>query len=94
MNTFKHTFVRHPLTWFFVLAYILSWWSAPLAGGALIPYGPMVAAIIVLLMMGGRQALVRAWRANTPAPVPWQWVLIASGIALAIHLGTLVLLYF
>jgi uncharacterized protein len=92
MNALKQALARRPLIWFFALAYALSWVSAPLLGGPILPQGPMFAAVILLLAVGGRQALARAWRANTPARVPGRWYLIAPGIVMAIYIATMVVL--
>ena len=48
----------YQLALFFLLSYLLSWWSAPLMNGAIIPYGPMFAALIVLALAVGRPSLL------------------------------------
>jgi hypothetical protein len=54
MNTILSFIKRHSFATFVVLAYLLSWWSAPFTNGQIIPYGPAVAAVIVLVITSGR----------------------------------------
>ena len=58
-NTF---FTRHQLPLFFLLTYLLSWWSAPFLNGGLVPHGPAFAAMIVIAMIAGRQGLREFWQ--------------------------------
>jgi uncharacterized protein len=58
---------RHQLVAFFVLAYALSWWAwiwyrhDPVSADApILPFGPFLAALVMLALVGGRRAL-RAW---------------------------------
>ncbi len=58
---------RHPLVGFFVLAYALSWWpwlwyrlDPQAMDGPILPFGPLLAAAIMLALIGGWPA-VRAW---------------------------------
>jgi hypothetical protein len=53
---------RHYLLLFFVLAYLLSWALWPLvmlnpASSPLMPFGPLIAAVVVSLLAGGRKEL-------------------------------------
>jgi hypothetical protein len=83
MNSIRRFFQRYPLTIFFILAYLLSWWSAPFTGGQIIPHGPTLAAVIVLAFAEGRRGLAELWRKVTKWRVPWYWYLVAPGIVLA-----------
>lgn len=56
------TFQRYELPLFFLLAILLSWWTAPFMQGGLFPYGPTLAAVIVISLAAGRQGLHRFWR--------------------------------
>ncbi|HEX3306858.1 MAG TPA: type II CAAX endopeptidase family protein [Streptosporangiaceae bacterium] len=58
---------RHQLVLFFALAYAFSWWAwiwyqfDPVAADApILPFGPFLAALVMLALIGGRPAL-RAW---------------------------------
>ncbi len=86
MNAISTFIKRYPLLIFFILAYVLSWWSVPLLGGPL-PYGPMLAAIIVLAFTTGRVGLKQLFSQMTRWRVGWQWYLIAPGIVIAFNVG-------
>ena len=58
----SNLFTRYPLVLFFLLTYLLSWWSVPLMGGALFPYGPALAALIVLAIGQGARCHYRRRR--------------------------------
>jgi hypothetical protein len=75
--------MRFPLTFFFGLAYLLSWWSIPFGG--LIPHGPLLAALVMLALTEGRGGLALFWRRFAHWRVGWQWYLIAPGIVIAYH---------
>jgi membrane protease YdiL (CAAX protease family) len=79
---------RQPLVTFFILAYALSWWLAPLAGG-LLPYGPMLAAIIVLAFSEGKAGLKALFSQMTRWRVGWIWYLITPGIIVAFTAGAI-----
>ena len=80
---------RHRLTLFVTLAYALSWWVLPLhvAGFPVFPYGPDLAAVIVLGLTAGRPgvrallARLRSWR------VPPRWLALAVGLPAGIALA-------
>ena len=55
---------RHPLVTFFALAYALSWCAVPWAGPKLLPWGPALAAVIVLAVTEGRTGLRDLVRPN------------------------------
>jgi len=83
----KQTLVsRFELPLFLLLAYALSWWSAPLVNGQIMPHGPAVAAVIVLAITAGRQGLAGLWRRVGHWRIPLIWYLAGPLIILAYHL--------
>lgn len=88
LSTISSVIKRYPLITFFVLAYTLSWWLIPLAGDPL-PYGPMLAVIIVLAFGEGKTGLKRLFRQATHWRVGWRWYLIAPGIIVAFTIGAI-----
>lgn len=81
---------RHELLLFFSLAYLLSWWSAPLSQGSLIPHGPSLAAIITLAVVQGKPGLRAFWRRCTNWRAGW-WYLIGPAIIAAYLLAAYLL---
>ena len=59
------TFQKYELPAFFLLAYLLSWWSIPLAGGGIIPHGPALTAVILTALTAGKQGLHELWKRCT-----------------------------
>jgi hypothetical protein len=53
---------NHQLPLFFLLTYLLSWWSVPLFNGSLVPQGPAFAAVIVTAIVAGKQGLRELWK--------------------------------
>lgn len=82
---------RHQFAIYLILAYAMSWATAILLDGAILPYGPALAAIIVLGIAGGRVGLAGLWSQTTHWRVRWTWYLIAPGIIAAISLGAFAL---
>lgn len=82
MNALRHFFSRHSLLIFFVLAYAISWSSVIPMNGALLPWGPAIAAVIVLAVTSGRRGLSDLWQQMTRWRVRWIWYLVAPGIVL------------
>jgi CAAX protease family protein len=71
----KQFLKRYELVFFFLLTYLLSWWSVPLMNGALIPQGPMFAAMIVIALTAGRPGLREYWKQLTHWRAGW-WYLV------------------
>lgn len=83
MKATERLIARYQLPIFFLLSYILSWWSAPFTNGQIIPHGPALAAIIVLAITAGRQGLGDWWRRVTHWRVAWYWYAAGPAIILA-----------
>jgi membrane protease YdiL (CAAX protease family) len=60
LTRFRPIVRRHPLAVFVTLAYGLSWLPWLWSPGGLLPAGPFLAALLVLVLVGGRPA-VTAW---------------------------------
>lgn len=60
LSTLSNVAKRHSLITFFILACALSWWLVPLAGGSL-PFGPLLAALIVVPLIDGKVGLKTWW---------------------------------
>jgi hypothetical protein len=58
----KQILKRYELAVFFLLTYLLSWWAAPLMNGALLPHGPMFAALILAGLTAGRKGMREFWQ--------------------------------
>ena len=89
MNTLKVFLKRYAIVLFFPLTYLLSWWSVlvPEAKGGILPYGPAVAALIVVTLTEGRAGLSIWWSRITNWRVNWIWYLAAPAIIIAFQLG-------
>lgn len=85
---------RHPLTWYFLLAFAFSWavelplvavqqgWTArPIPFGLhyLAAFGPMLAGLIMTGVVAGRAGLGELWGRVTKWRVGWGWALLAIG---------------
>lgn len=79
-------FTKYPLILFFLLSYMLSWWTVPVADGALFPYGPTLAAILILGIGQGRKGLREWWARLTHWRAGW-WYLIGPAIIAVSLLG-------
>jgi uncharacterized protein len=77
---------RHQMVLFVLLTYLISWSAVIPADGALIPYGPMIAAFIVLAVVAGRSGVAGLWKQMTRWRVGWKWWLLAPGVLIAVHL--------
>lgn len=71
---------RYQLPIFFLLTYLLSWWSAPLMNGQIIPYGPSLAALITIALTTGRSGLGEWWRRLINWRVHWYWYVVGPAI--------------
>jgi hypothetical protein len=91
MNTILSFIKRYSFVTFVVLSYLLSWWSAPFTNGQIIPYGPAVAAVIVLAITSGRSGLGDLWRKVTNWRVAWYWYLIGPGMVAGFMAGAYVM---
>ncbi len=87
MKTVRAFFKRHPILMFAILTYLLSWWSVPLVGGRIIPYGPALAALLVLSMTEGKVGVAAWWRRIIRWRIAWYWYLIGPGIV-ALYVGS------
>jgi hypothetical protein len=77
---------RHQMVLFVLLTYLISWSFVIPARGALIPYGPMIAAFIVLAVIAGRGGVAGLWKQMTRWRVGWNWWLLAPGVLIAVHM--------
>ena len=73
---------RHDLLLYFILAYALSWALWPLVilnptSSPLVPFGPLIAAVVVSLLAGGRKELLALLRQLTRWRVHPIWYVIA-----------------
>jgi len=82
---------RHPFATFVVLAFALSWWPALLAQGTMFPYGPSLAALIVLAITAGRSGVGDLWRRMRRWRVGFGWYAVAAGLPVALMLITVAL---
>jgi membrane protease YdiL (CAAX protease family) len=78
---------RRPLSTFFVLSCLLSWWPAVLYLMGLSPlpmasFGPFLAALVVLGMTGGRAGVLALLRSMVTWRVPPRAYLLATGLPL------------
>ena len=73
---------RHPLPLFFVLAYALSWWALPF--GVFLPFGPLLASLIVTALVDGRKGLRALGKRLIMWRIGWRWYPIAVGLPLVV----------
>ncbi len=77
---------RHPLIWFFALAFAITW--APVPFGSFMAAGPLLAALIVTAIVDGRDGLRKLGRRVVLWRVRWQWYAAALLVPLAVVLGS------
>jgi len=78
MTWTRQFFTRYRFPLFFLLSYLLSWW--PLLGRfGLLPYGPTLAAVIVIALTIGRTGLREFWGRVTSFRGGW-WYLVGPAI--------------
>src|SRR5215217_2066806 len=81
---------RHPIITFFVLTFVLSWWTIPLYIVGLSPSplfpGPLLAALIVIPLTQGWSGLRELGSRMIRWRVRWYWYAVALGLPLAVHL--------
>jgi uncharacterized protein len=82
---------RHPLTVFFILAALLSWWVWPLYALDLMPtpivgFGPFLAALIVLAVTRGRAGVVDLLRRMVHWRIALKWYAAALLLPVAVTL--------
>ena len=82
-------FQKYELPLFFLLAYVLSWWIAPFMQGGIFPYGPTIAAVIIIAVITGRQGLREYWKRLTNFRAGW-WYLVGPAIIAAYLTAALV----
>lgn len=81
----QSSFAKYELPLFLLLAYALSWWSAPLMNGQILPHGPAFAALIVIGITRGRQGLGEWWRRITHWRIPVIWFIVGPLMILSYH---------
>lgn len=91
MNPILAFIKRYPFAVFVVLTYLLSWWSAPFANGQIIPYGPAVAAVILMAITSGKSGLNSLWHRITSRRVSWYWYVIGPGLVASYITGAYML---
>lgn len=70
----------HPLTAFFALALVLSWWTPLVWPGTLNPFGPMLAALIIAPIVAGRAGVADLVRRQTRWHVGLGWYAATLGL--------------
>ena len=82
MNRIRQFVSHYSLVIFFILAYAISWSSVIPMNGVILPWGPAIAAVIVLGFISGRRGLSDLWQQMARWRVGWVWYLVAPGIVL------------
>lgn len=80
MQSILHLIRRRQLAVFVVLAYGLSWWPTLLEPHSILPLGPLMAAILVLGVVGGWAAVRRFGRAMVAWRVGIRWYVLVLGL--------------
>ena len=86
---------QHRLTTFFALAYLVGWGPWPFAAAGLLPaqvsffpFGPLVAAVVVIGLADGRPGYRRLGSRLLRWRVGWVWYVVALGLPVALVLVT------
>src|SRR5215207_1203316 len=82
-NGFRAFVRRRELVIFFVLSYLIAWSTLPF--GAFLAFGPLVSAIVVVLIAEGLPGLARLGRRVVRWRVNWIWYAAAIGLPLLVH---------
>ncbi len=82
-NGFRAFVRRRELVIFFVLSYLIAWSTLPF--GAFLAPGPLVSAIVVVLIAEGLPGLARLGRRVIRWRVNWIWYAAAIGLPLLVH---------
>jgi hypothetical protein len=78
---------RYALPTFFILAYALSWCLVPWVGPSLQPWGPALAALIVIAITEGKPGL-KSWSGQLGHwRVSYKWYMLALSLPILISLG-------
>ena len=97
MNSISSIVKRHPLGTFFGLTFALTWPAMALwlgGGGEDIPwftFGPMLAALVVTALVGGKASLKTLLRRQVQWRVGLGWYAVAIGVPIALELVTVAL---
>lgn len=87
LSTLSNVAKRHSLLLFFVLAYALSWSASLIEPHGIFPFGPLVAALMMLALVSGKAGLktflgrIVHWRVGFP------WYVLVLGLPLLINTG-------
>jgi membrane protease YdiL (CAAX protease family) len=82
-NGFRAFVRRRELVIFFVLSYLIAWSILPFGG--FLAFGPLVSAIVVVLIAEGLPGLARLGRRVIKWRVNWIWYAAAIGLPLLVH---------
>ena len=87
LSTLSNMVKRHSLLTFFILAYALSWCMVPWVGPSLLPWGPALAAIIVIAITDGKPG-VKTWLGQIGRwRVGFKWYILALSLPVLTSLG-------
>ena len=86
MNTTLSFIRRHSFVTFVLLTYLLSWLVVVPTRGLLLPWGPMLAALIVVGLTEGREGVKNWWNRVTHRSAELRWYGLAVAIPVVITL--------